>query len=564
MSANDCKAININSDYDIIVLAMTKNTELVNQLTHGAFAVLPTHVLGPSNYVVVTHCFWRGCFLGVTSGLSEVDVNIIIQSSSTVEYENQTYNSSASIRTHLKAFETIQIIAFKVNLTGSVVNSDGVIAVFSGAVYDIFDISVNSPNFRGDHMIEQMLPESMLGNEYIIAPPNVYFLDAFNNNATVVVGLFHSDTKLFYDSSSLIRTGESTFKTTDFLPTKLTSSQKVSVTLLLPNYFGVAAGYYSEPAMVVLHPRNVWVQTYDAILTDDALTTNTLRLQLITESNCSTSFKFNDIVRAPTSVLSRDNYTAYVFSLSSSGVVSIVNSECVFTGYVYSYVSQTSNPAFAYALNAVSPRVKPTLTTTYSLEPSSMGSSLSTAYDSGSTMTDVASSTTLISLAASSSIASTHDFTAFINTVTTPTANSDFATYVGTNVMTSSIVVTTLDVTPTVSDITFSSTTSTVPTTDFSQTLTPKTPIVIIDKLLASSNKTLKCPCNCFNKLVEFIQQNLTTLSKARKLEIIQKLLLKRSSLTSYRREKTSTENALKSEQYIGSTFGVVTVCVVI
>ncbi|KAI8761868.1 hypothetical protein BgiBS90_030900, partial [Biomphalaria glabrata] len=73
-----------------------------NQLSHGAFAVLPTHVLGPSNYVVVTHCFWHGCFLGITSGLSEVDVNIIIQSSSIVEYQNQTYNSSASIRTHLE------------------------------------------------------------------------------------------------------------------------------------------------------------------------------------------------------------------------------------------------------------------------------------------------------------------------------------------------------------------------------------------------------------------------------------------------------------------------------
>ncbi|KAK6975567.1 GPI-anchored protein PB15E9.01c, partial [Biomphalaria glabrata] len=156
------------------------------------------------------------------------------------------------------------------------------------------------------------------------------------------------------------------------------------------------------------------------------------------------------------------------------------------------------------------------------------------------------------------------DTTNLVTTLTSQTASIDMATYTWTSVVATSITVTTTDITPAVSDVTFSATVSTTHASDFSQTITPVSPIVIKDTILELTNKTVKCPCNCLNKLIELIQQNLTTLSKARKLEIIQTLLLKRSTLSSYRREKTSAENVEKSEQYIGSTFGVVTVCIVI
>ncbi|KAI8797700.1 GPI-anchored protein PB15E9.01c, partial [Biomphalaria glabrata] len=157
----------------------------------------------------------------------------------------------------------------------------------------------------------------------------------------------------------------------------------------------------------------------------------------------------------------------------------------------------------------------------------------------------------------------TYTFLDTVTLITSQTATSNMTTYIETSVMTSSITVATLEFTPTVSDITFSATASMTQNAYISQTTTAATPVVINDTELTTINKTLKCPCNCLNKLVELMKQNVS-LSIALQIELVQKLLLKRSSLSSYRREKTSTENIDESEKYIGSTFGVITVCIVI
>uniref|UniRef100_A0A2C9KU45 IgGFc-binding protein N-terminal domain-containing protein n=1 Tax=Biomphalaria glabrata TaxID=6526 RepID=A0A2C9KU45_BIOGL len=111
--------------------------------SNGAFTVLPLHAIsGNRKYVVVTSCIQHECFIGITTGAASAHVSIILKSNYTMTIENQYPKIGPHFDSDLEEFETIHMFLNSTSLTGTIVESNNTIAVFSGGVYNYLSASI--------------------------------------------------------------------------------------------------------------------------------------------------------------------------------------------------------------------------------------------------------------------------------------------------------------------------------------------------------------------------------------------------------------------------------------
>ncbi|KAK7089449.1 hypothetical protein V1264_024546 [Littorina saxatilis] len=129
------KSVHVISDYVIQVQAIYELSQ--QRKSYGGTGVLPMTSL-TKDYVAATHCERRYCVLLVlaTEDGAEVKVKLRVgpgdDGGGLPHYNNQTYEDGDEITDSLNRGESMQVLCYRCDLTGSWINSSKVVAVFSG------------------------------------------------------------------------------------------------------------------------------------------------------------------------------------------------------------------------------------------------------------------------------------------------------------------------------------------------------------------------------------------------------------------------------------------------
>ena len=207
-----------------------------------------------------------------TEDLTDVNIKLKTASSGTVEYNNVIFKDGDIISFTLNHLQTFYAYIFANDLSGSLIESNKPIAVFSGT--DCVDIP---RRVGGCNIIEsQMIPVSQWGNVYIV--PTIY-----PGRCHVRVFAFHNATRISvrskFDLGSNITLNQGEFWETTLYgsqaqPLHISSDTTINIVL-----YGASIGssdeHKSNPFMLVvpdIHQYSTLATTFPTLLYGDSVT----------------------------------------------------------------------------------------------------------------------------------------------------------------------------------------------------------------------------------------------------------------------------------------------------
>ncbi|XP_033128004.1 uncharacterized protein LOC117125583 [Anneissia japonica] len=169
------KAIKVSASSDVSVYGL-----MYQDFTTDGYLGIPTNNLG-TQYVVVT--FRRASQFAIIGTQDSTTVHVTLRD--TVSFGDQTYNQGDVLTFMVNELEVVQIRSTN-DLTGSIVQSDKPVAVFSG------NECVNTPGSACDTLTEQLVPINSWGQKHIYtssqnSDSNIYRIIAFFSGTNVTI-----------------------------------------------------------------------------------------------------------------------------------------------------------------------------------------------------------------------------------------------------------------------------------------------------------------------------------------------------------------------------------------
>ncbi|XP_048245157.1 uncharacterized protein LOC124120972 [Haliotis rufescens] len=211
---------------------------------HGIFPPLPISALG-SRYVVSTCLGYKGhVVLVIASNNHKTDVDITLMLEGNVTYDNMTYNDGDTIHVTLDEYQTFTMKS-DYDLTGTVINATNTVAVFSGAMRNVYFTAVT-----------QLLPVRHHGTEYVMYTGD----HSYYRNATYQLQVIsdQSDAKIMLNNGSTFSLGDNRVYRqylADSESLYLNATRPVMATLCRNDL------YYNDHGIVVVVPVTYFVNS---------------------------------------------------------------------------------------------------------------------------------------------------------------------------------------------------------------------------------------------------------------------------------------------------------------
>ena len=230
------------------------------------FLALPTNALG-LEYRVLAYGKFEQTVVLATQDNTEVTVTI---AESGMRIDGQVYNEGDTFTVTLNAGQTANFEDGNTpELSGSLIQSDKPVAVFSGAT------CTNVPQAKSacDHLVEQLTPVSSWGDTYYSVP----FAGRINGDIFRVVAAF-DDTDVTINGEYLL-----TLQAGDWLDDTLDVASVISANhpIQVAQFSqGASAdsGTKGDPLMILLTPANQALSSYTFITTDLDITENSVNV----------------------------------------------------------------------------------------------------------------------------------------------------------------------------------------------------------------------------------------------------------------------------------------------
>ena len=262
----DSKGIQIISTVDVAIYAIEENA---NRMEINVMQLMP--VISSANIFLVQSYETEGSHkshLIVIATEESTDVNITLKTASPgiMTYSNRTFKDGDVVNITLNQMQTFHAYLSANDLSGSLIESNKPIAVFSRAE------CVWIPKYVGScsNIYSQMIPVSQWGFEYIV--PSIY-----PGRCHVRVFALHNDTQISvnakFDLDSNITLNQGEFWETylngsQAQPLVISSDTAISVVLYGAS-IGSSDGYKSNPFMLVvpdIHQYSTFASTFPTLL----------------------------------------------------------------------------------------------------------------------------------------------------------------------------------------------------------------------------------------------------------------------------------------------------------
>ncbi|KAI8784657.1 flocculation protein FLO11 [Biomphalaria glabrata] len=373
---------------------------------YDSFLAVPTANLSQT-YKALAECPSGSCLLVVASAAAKVNVTITFCLSSknktplaSFSY-NKTYFNGSSLTVTLNSWDTLEIITDSVNLSGSVIQSSGKVAVFSGTL-------TLSNNVINDFNIEQVAPTNLLGTEYVVVD-----CPTPGSSTDVKIVYTESNTSLNIDTNVL------TLKTNNDC-IEYYSFKQHGAAVIKSNKPVIVQLMYSGDNLVMTPTQN-WGSYYVTVPSSPC------KVILTTRSNCSSGFSFNGVLENGLSwtPIGDGSFKFAVKALSEYGTwvnISVIN--CTFSGIVNSPLKSS----MLWSLGWGPDYVPPSLTTTSTTAAQTSITRVSTAGAASTTKAPTSTTTVASSTSQTDSTTTTISLTTSSNTTSTTSSTNDLTT----------------------------------------------------------------------------------------------------------------------------------------
>uniref|UniRef100_A0A2C9LWV8 IgGFc-binding protein N-terminal domain-containing protein n=1 Tax=Biomphalaria glabrata TaxID=6526 RepID=A0A2C9LWV8_BIOGL len=374
---------------------------------YDSFLAVPTANLSQT-YKALAECPSGSCLLVVASAAAKVNVTITFCLSSknktplaSFSYNNKTYFNGSSLTVTLNSWDTLEIITDSVNLSGSVIQSTGKVAVFSGTL-------TLSNNVINDFNIEQVAPTNLLGTEYVVVD-----CPTPGSSTDVKIVYTESNTSLNIDTNVL------TLKTNNDC-IEYYSFKQHGAAVIKSNKPVIVQLMYSGDNLVMTPTQN-WGSYYVTVPSSPC------KVILTARSNCSSGFSFNGVLDNGLSwtPIGDGSFKFAVKALSEYGTwvnISVIN--CTFSGIVNSPLKSS----MLWSLGWGPDYVPPSLTTTSTTAAQTSITRVSTAGAASTTKAPTSTTTVASSTSQTDSTTTTISLTTSSNTTSTTSSTNDLTT----------------------------------------------------------------------------------------------------------------------------------------
>lgn len=173
-TAVERKGILVTASSNIVVFAKNRYTTYC-----GAFQAIPVSFLGKSYYTISTwpdpNYAWSFTNIAVVASSADstvVNFTFPLNKGINVKYQNNFYTTNLIVT--LSQWQTVQVQdENNADLSGTLVTASQPVAVYSGDVVgNVVDNSLDMDNPVSDHLVEQLIPVSNYGTQFIVAPLN--------------------------------------------------------------------------------------------------------------------------------------------------------------------------------------------------------------------------------------------------------------------------------------------------------------------------------------------------------------------------------------------------------